>query len=636
MSEQPDCENTILVVDDTPANLEVLVELLSLAGYTVLTAISGKRALKLLQTNRPALILLDVQMPHMDGFETCQQIKANVETAHIPVIFLTVFLETEKITAGFSLGAVDYITKPFREAELLARVRTHLQLHCLTQNLEQSEKRLRRAIENAPFPIMIHAEDGEVLQINSTWTELTGYSHVDIPTTTAWAQRAYGEEAARVLKDTIAQKYTLTSRWEEGEFIINTHNGEQCLWQFSSAPLGALPDGRRMVISMAVDVTQRRQVEAERETLLHNLSDLNQELERANQQLTDYSQTLEKRVVERTQDLSQTLEHLKATQDELIQSEKMAALGQLIAGVAHELNTPLGIIRSSTGNLNQFMATQLQALLPFLQSIPPEQQQDFLALLQHNNAEMALLSTREQRQRKRNLTHQLVNYGIEPAVDFAQLLMGIGLYDNLEPFLPLLRTPNAQSMLEMAYEWCNVRVSTRNIATAADRAAKVVFALKTYARYDSTGEKTPAQITEGIDTVLTLYHNQLKQGVEVIRHYAKSLPMIWCYPDELNQVWINLIHNSIQAMANQGTLTINVSQHQATIQVDVIDTGPGISPDNMSHIFQPFFTTKPPGEGSGLGLDIVKKIIAKHQGEITVTSEPGHTCFTVLLPIESA
>jgi len=139
-------------------------------------------------------------------------------------------------------------------------------------NLRASEKRFRRAIEDAPFPIMIHAEDGEVLQISSTWTELTGYPHTEIPTTTDWAKYAYGENAAQIIEEVIAKKYALSSRWEEGEFKIQTKNGEQCLWQFSSAPLGSLPDGRRIVISMAVDITKQKQAE-------QDLKYLNEELE---------------------------------------------------------------------------------------------------------------------------------------------------------------------------------------------------------------------------------------------------------------------------------------------------------------------------------------------------------------------
>ncbi|MEM6254221.1 MAG: response regulator [Cyanobacteria bacterium P01_D01_bin.156] len=126
----------ILVVDDRPANLEVVTDTLTAQGYTVATAISGERALNRLQKYAPKLILLDVQMPGIDGFETCRQIKENPELANIPIIFLSAMTDTDFVIKGFSLGAVDYITKPFREAELLARVKTHLNLQALTQHLE--------------------------------------------------------------------------------------------------------------------------------------------------------------------------------------------------------------------------------------------------------------------------------------------------------------------------------------------------------------------------------------------------------------------------------------------------------------------------------------------------------------------
>lgn len=135
----------ILVVDDTPANLEVMTEILSFAGYRVATSISGDRALKRLQTYNPDLILLDIQMPGIDGFETCEQLKSSPVTAHIPIIFMTAQSDTHSKVKGFSLGAVDYITKPFQAEELLVRVNTHVQLSSLTRQLEQ--KVLERTAE---------------------------------------------------------------------------------------------------------------------------------------------------------------------------------------------------------------------------------------------------------------------------------------------------------------------------------------------------------------------------------------------------------------------------------------------------------------------------------------------------------
>jgi signal transduction histidine kinase len=134
--------------------------------------------------------------------------------------------------------------------------------------------------------------------------------------------------------------------------------------------------------------------------------------------------------------------------------------------------------------------------------------------------------------------------------------------------------------------------------------------------------------------VLTLYHNQLKHGIEVVKHY-ESLPNIPCYPDELNQVWTNLIQNAIQAMDGQGTLEIGVAQKDHHVVVRVTDSGSGISEEIRERIFEPFFTTKPAGEGSGLGLDIVQKIIDKHHGKIEIESQPGKTTFCVILPMET-
>ncbi|MEM9542314.1 MAG: response regulator [Cyanobacteria bacterium P01_E01_bin.42] len=138
----------ILAVDDMPANLEVLTEMLSSVGYTVSAVTSGDRALKQLKTYIPDLVLLDIQMPGIDGFETCRQIKANADTAGIPIIFITALSDSASMAKGFSLGAVDYVTKPFQEAEVLARVQTHLQLRNLTKNLEQQiEQRTADLIE---------------------------------------------------------------------------------------------------------------------------------------------------------------------------------------------------------------------------------------------------------------------------------------------------------------------------------------------------------------------------------------------------------------------------------------------------------------------------------------------------------
>jgi signal transduction histidine kinase len=144
----------------------------------------------------------------------------------------------------------------------------------------------------------------------------------------------------------------------------------------------------------------------------------------------------------------------------------------------------------------------------------------------------------------------------------------------------------------------------------------------------------PESLDNSLDTVLTLYGNQLKAGVEVERDYAPSMPQIYCFPDELQQVWTNIIHNAIQAMDGVGKVKVETKRQGDWAVVRITDSGPGIPPEVLPRIFQPFFTTKKQGEGSGLGLDICKKIIEnKHHGKLEVDTEPGRTTFIVKLPL---
>lgn len=345
------------------------------------------------------------------------------------------------------------------------------------------------------------------------------------------------------------------------------------------------------------------------------------EIKDSHQQLEDYNRTLEDKVKQRT--------------EELLQSEKMAALGQLITSIAHEVNTPLGAINSSANTMRKFLGQTLTIMPPLFQSFSKEECDEFLVILTRSlESESGVLSAKEQRKKRRALMRQLEDE-VDDADSVADTLVDMGIYEEVDDILPLLKREDSEKVLGLAYQLSELKRGTQTITTATERASKVVFALKSYAHQDASGDKVESDIKTGIETVLTLYHGQMKYGVELIKNYDENIPKLICYPDELNQVWTNLIHNALQAMDNKGSLAITIAQQDELLKISIQDSGKGIEPENISKIFDAFYTTKAAGEGSGLGLHIIRKIIVdKHSGTIDVESEVGCTVFTVTLPIK--
>ncbi len=337
---------------------------------------------------------------------------------------------------------------------------------------------------------------------------------------------------------------------------------------------------------------------------------------------------------EANKELAGTLKHLSEAQDQLIQSEKMATLGQLVASIAHEINTPLGAIRSSSSNINNALERILPSLPPFLQDLTENEADMFKKILLLSASYTDLLSTREQRSVKYELIEVLEKWELQEAESMADMLVELGIYKHLPEFEDLCKSSKATEFFENAIHFSTLVRSNKTISVASDKASKIVFALKNFSRQDQTGIKQLVNINLSLETTLSLYHHQIKQNIEVIREFG-NIPEIDAYPDELVQVWTNLVHNAIQAIKGKGRLFVKTECNDSFLTVSIGDTGTGIPENIREKVFNPFFTTKKAGEGSGLGLDIVKKIIEKHDGRIYFESEINvGTTFFVEIPFQ--
>lgn len=337
---------------------------------------------------------------------------------------------------------------------------------------------------------------------------------------------------------------------------------------------------------------------------------------------------------DRNAELENLLIQLKESQMLLIHSEKMAGLGNLIAGISHEINTPASAISSAIVEINRDYVVMLEKLINILDNFPRKMCVLFQDACNNVLKLERVLTTMERRQNAKIIFEVLNENGIPDARAASQNLALIGFTsESITPYIALLKTDKSSLIVQSLYELGMSQIHVHDISIAISRISYLVKALKSYT-HAGDAELLLTDLRDDINNTLVILHNKLKRAVKVTTQY-EEIPKIKCYADQLNQVWTNLINNSIEAMHGEGAIAIRVKKHgNEHITVEIEDNGPGISRDVISKIFDPYFTTKPKGEGTGLGLSISKKIIEQNQGTITVESEPGKTVFRVIVPVE--
>jgi steroid delta-isomerase-like uncharacterized protein len=318
-----------------------------------------------------------------------------------------------------------------------------------------------------------------------------------------------------------------------------------------------------------------------------------------------------------------------------IEQEKMAALGKLSAGLAHELNNPASAARRAVVRLREVVLQAQLLALEHASRLSSSQRGALVGMVGEVGVAEAL-DPLSQSDREEEVAGWLEERGFPEAWDLAPILGAAGLdTGRLEELAAELGDGGS---LAGVLGWLAAALESAELSEELERSvariSELVGAMKVYTFMDRAAY-SETDVREGLEDTLTILNHKLK-GTSVERDYEEGLPKIWANAGELNQVWTNLIDNAADALGGRGRILVRAFREDDRVTVQIVDDGPGIPPGIQDHVFDPFFTTKEVGEGTGLGLDIVRRVVAGHEGTVSVASQPGQTRFTVRLPREPA
>lgn len=549
----------ILLVDDSPTYLAVSKHFLSEKNYQVFTAADQTKALEILEENKIDVLIVDWEMPQCDGISFVRVLRSGWKYFDLPIIVMTARNNPEDIITAMNAGCDDFLSKEEPMEILEARIQRLLFfLQRLKIRRRKSNKRTILVVDDSATFLTV-VREFLLLHKFDVQTSLTGKDALII---------LEKENIDLVVVD------WLMPEMDGLQLVQNIRSNEY----FRETPIIMMSNKNRVddvakAIEMGVDDfinkdTDFRLLEKKIGVLLR----IQEQHRRYTHQILEDKNRVEELVRERTKQLHQTNEDLKSTQAQLVHAEKMAAIGQMVAGVAHEINNPLGFIANNLYALEGYIG-DLKQLFVAYDECRPKFTEEFSALVQ-----------------------------IEQDIDLAFILQ----------------------------DFSEIIDGSRG---GVERLTNIVKSLRNFSRLDE-GEFKRDDITTGIESSLQILQHQIKDRIEVIKEWD-NLPQIVAAHGQLNQVFINILTNAIAAIEGAGKIYIRGYSKEPYLILEFEDTGCGIQQEILGKIFDPFFTSKDVGKGTGLGLSISYGIIKKHRGEIVVNSTVGKgTTFTIKLPLE--
>jgi two-component system, NtrC family, sensor kinase len=566
----------ILVVDDDRLTRAMLEKVITTTGNDAIMVNDGRQAWEYYRENVVPIVVTDWIMPEMDGLELCRRIRSADMGHYTYIVILSGKGDKDDMVRMLEAGADDFIAKPFSAKELMARIATGERIIRLENQhkellsvIAESRDKMRTVFDALSEEIVTLDKHLEIVSANFAFVSARALNMQDVigKPYDVFGSSLIGESGENLGTHAVAACFKV-GRKSVHVVEVSDSGGRMHVNELRCLPVSSNSGETIQVILVVRDITEEREKNWE-------IQDLNQKLTLAIKQINQKNQTLE-----------QTLQQLKESQFRVLQSEKMASIGQLAAGVAHEINNPTGYVSSNLKTLSDYQDGLLKV-------IP--------------------------------LYRQLVS-GVKGGT-----FSGSGLTD-LSALVDRIYEAEASEDIDFILNDMTSLISESREGT--QRIKKIVNDLKEFSHPEADA-KRETNLNDNIETTLNIVWNEIKYKAVVEKDFG-DIPLLLCYPQRLDQVFLNILINAAHAIAANGTIRIQTRHVSGRIEITISDNGCGIPEENLARIFDPFFTTKAVGKGTGLGLHLAYNIISDHNGTIEVKSRVGEgTSFIIRLPVDA-